>query len=275
MADVVHYERPPAEARLLGKKRRQRRKGGAVLGVLGFFLAIGTIVGGVYFYNTRFQDNKRTEFAESMLDYGPRKATPKDIDELKVAIKQYEDAVDLHVRDAAQTGTYWRMLGTKFRDKKMNLEAIDAYSHGLEYYPQDEGLHYIMGVTAGETAKSMYDTPTRTGEQERMFTTAVNALQRAIEVSPTGDYPEARYSLAALYVMDLDRPADAVPLLTQYIETRPNDSQGMFLMARACYMTQRYNDAIDWYNRGIPLEKDPAVVAQAKANIDSIRMMRR
>jgi len=231
----------------------------AVLGLL-------IIAAGVTFIIRYQADMKRRAEAVKIDGYGPRAGVPKSIEDLKNAIAAYEKALKAQVDMAAQTGVYWKILGTRYRDKNMHIEAIEAFTHALQY-SDEETLHYLLGLEAAQAGKSAY--PQGGPEQQRYYAMAENAYLRALSLAD--NYTQARYAIASLYVFDLDRPSDAIPHLERYMEGRSGDAEAMFMMARACYMLGRDNEAVDWYKKGIPFEKDKARAAEAEANIRFIQ----
>jgi tetratricopeptide (TPR) repeat protein len=106
-------------------------------------------------------------------------------------------------------------------------------------------------------------------EAGHFFTLSENAYLRAIELDP--DYPKPRYGLGVLYTFELDRPADAIPHLTRYLQIISSDVQVMFVLARAYYMTEQYDEAIELYDRIIARSKDPKVKAEAQNNRETVR----
>jgi tetratricopeptide (TPR) repeat protein len=202
---------------------------------------------------------------------------PRTIEDLQKAIAAYEDLQEMHVRDAAQTAAYWKILSTRFQDRGMFLEAVKALRRAIEIMPGDETLHYLTGLNAAQAAKSLFDYGGLSGgegsgggwSRRSCLDLAEAAYLRAIELEPT--YTQARYALAVLYVFELDRPDDAVFQLLRYMENRSGDADAMFILARALYMTGRNGEAADWYERGIPLSKDAARKAEAEANLNYIR----
>ena len=56
-----------------------------------------------------------------------------------------------------------------------------------------------------------------------------------------------------------------------YIQLMPNDIKGMFVLARAYYMTENYDSAVELYDRIITRTKDPKVKAEAQNNREIIR----
>jgi tetratricopeptide (TPR) repeat protein len=247
-----------------GKKEKRVKIKQALCAIIGAAVFFGGIYAVFYFS----QNKERRDLAERIAEYGPRKGVPRSIDDLQRAIAAYEELQTQHVKDAAQTATYWKILASRFQDKQMYLEAVNALRRAIEINPDDEALHYLTGLNAASCAKSMYDYDEGAGGRginaSRYFNLAEAAYLRAIELEPA--YTQARYGLAVLYIYELDRPADAVPHLLRYMENRSGDANAMFMLARALYMTGEYSEAVAWYERGIPLTKDDAMRAEAQTN---------
>ncbi|MDR2467599.1 MAG: tetratricopeptide repeat protein [Spirochaetaceae bacterium] len=229
------------------------------------------VVGGIFYIYTWSQDQERRELARRISEFGPRKGVPRTIDDLQRAIAAYEDIQKLHVKDAAQTGVYWKILATRFQDREMYLEAVNALQQAIHYTPDDETLHYLTGINAARAAKSLYH-PDANGMNDAVmqhFKLAETAYLRAIELEPL--YTQALYALSILYIFELNRPEDAIVHLLQYMETRSGDADAMFILARALYMTGRFQEAADWYDRAIPLTKDEKKRLEAEQNRNFIR----
>ncbi|MDR0410086.1 MAG: tetratricopeptide repeat protein [Spirochaetaceae bacterium] len=250
-----------------GVRNRKRSNKGAfkkgVCAFIGFALIIGFIVFSLYYDKNR----ERLELAREISNYGPRKGVPRSIEDLKRAIAAYEKLQEQHVKDAAQTGVYWKILSSRFQDKQMYFEAIEALKHAIDITPDDETLHYLLGLNAAYAAKSAYDYGGEgaIGERaRRYFELAETAHLRSIELEPK--YNQARFALSVLYIYELNRPEDGIKQLVAYMENRSNDADAMLMMARAFYMLGRYREAVDWYDRAIPLIKDEGQKAEADEN---------
>jgi tetratricopeptide (TPR) repeat protein len=233
----------------------------SVLG-LAVVLVLGGGIMGVYFYEKR---NTNAALAARMAELSPRGGPPETIEGLRAAIAAYKDAVEAHVRDAAQTGTYWKILATRLADKGMHMDALDALEMTIRYNAEDPTPFYLTGVSAGMVAKSSLDFP-REGEQssqrERYFGLSERAYLRAIELDK--DYAKPRYALGVLYTFELDRANEALPHLVRYLELMPRDVEGMFLLARSYYMTGQYEKAVDLYDRILVTTKDPVKQREAR-----------
>ncbi|MDR1362540.1 MAG: tetratricopeptide repeat protein [Spirochaetaceae bacterium] len=235
----------------------------ALCGFIGFVL----IVGGIVFILYYDKNKERLDLAREIANYGPRKGVPRSIEDLKRAIAAYEKLQEQHVKDAAQTGVYWKILGSRFQDKQMYFEAIEALKHAIEITPNDETLHYLLGLNAAYAAKSAYDYGGEGAIGARAlgyFNLAEAAYLRSMEIEPM--YNQASFALAVLYIYELNRPEEGMRQLVIYMENRSGDAGAMFMMARASYMLGRYREAVDWYDRGIPLAKDNGQKAEAEEN---------
>jgi tetratricopeptide (TPR) repeat protein len=117
-------------------------------------------------------------------------------------------------------------------------------------------------------AASSLDFPGASGasgaERDRYFALAESAYLRAIYLDSS--YAKPRYGLGILYIFELDRPADAIPHLSRYLELMSSDIDAMFALARAYYMTGDNNAAIELYDRILSRTKDQNRKAEAQNN---------
>jgi tetratricopeptide (TPR) repeat protein len=187
------------------------------------------------------------------------------IDELKAVIARYEKQIEAYVQDAAKTGNYWKILARRLQEKGLHNEALGALERAIYYIPEDPVLHYLVGISAATAAKSSHSfSGSGSGERERLFALAEDAYRRAIELDDR--YLNPRYGLAVLYVFELGRPEEAVPHLEKYLEISKNDIDAMFILARAYFMTGKFQLAADLYTRIISLTKDDAKRIEAQNN---------
>jgi tetratricopeptide (TPR) repeat protein len=203
----------------------------------------------------------RNGLARQIAELSPRGAPPQGIDDLRKAIDLYEKKLEEHINDAARTGTYWKILGSRLIDRKLYGEAMEALEQAARYYPEDETIHYLIGFSASSLARSEYFSE---AEAALHFRRAEQAFLRAIDIY--GRYSKALYGVASLYVFDLDRAADAVPYLELFLDINKSDTDAMFVLARAYYVTEDYDRAVELYDRIIGITKDPVKKNQAEAN---------
>jgi tetratricopeptide (TPR) repeat protein len=227
-------------------------------------IALG--VGGVRMYQGY---KARNSLAGIMAEISPRGAPPETVDGLRRAIAAYEEEQERFVRLAAQTGVYWKILATRLQDRGLHREALDALERAIQYSPEDPALHYSTGISAAIMAKSSLDFAGARGDipdgnRGRYYALAEAGYLRAISLDER--YARPRYGIGVLYVFELDRPAEAVPHLLRYLEQNTRDVDAMFVLARAYYMTGQYQEAVDTYDRLIPLTKDRLKQEEAENN---------
>lgn len=238
----------------------KRGKAGVVIGVFVFFI----IAGGIAFLLYYQKNKERVDQAIAISAYGPRKGVPREIEDLQRAIKVYEKQLDRYVRDAAQTGTYWKILGTRFAEKGMHIEAINAFREAMRYNTEEAVLYYLTGVSAGRAGKLALEYERDGGAAEHYYDLSEEAYIRAIALDE--GYSLALYGLAVLYAFELNRPLDAIPRIERYMELRSGDVDAMFILARCYYMSGQYRRSLDQYDMIIGTTKDPRRRSEAEQN---------
>ncbi|MCL1928461.1 MAG: tetratricopeptide repeat protein [Treponema sp.] len=223
-------------------------------------IILATCITGVFVYK---KIAARNSLAAQIAALSPRGAPPQSIEDLRKAIALYEKKIDEHVKDAAQTGIYWKILGSRLMDARQPLysEALEALQNAARYFPEDETVHYLIGVSAGSLARSEYFSP---GEQAEHYRVAEAAYLRALDLQ--GRYGKALYGLGVLYVFNLDRPEEAIPYLELFLDINKRDTDGMFVLASARALTGDFAGSADLYDRIISLTKDQKVKDQAELN---------
>jgi tetratricopeptide (TPR) repeat protein len=237
-----------------------RIKKEAAIGIV-VIVIIASVILGLTVYQRR---SSRNALAARIAELSPPGGgVPETIESLRAAIGLYEEQIEQHVRDAAQTGLYWKILAVRLQDRGLHNEALEALERALYYTPADSSLHYMTGVSAGMAAKSAF-VSTNQQNREHYYALSETAYLRAIELDPR--YGRPRYGLGVLYVFDLDRPLEAIPHLLRYLEITTRDVDAMFVLARAYYMTEEYQAAADLYDRIIEISKDENKRAEARNN---------
>ena len=152
---------------------------------------------------------------------------PSSVEELKEAIEKYEASADELLSLQEQTGNWYKILAVKYIDKEMYGEALSALQKAVQYYPLNQNLFYYIGVSAGFMAKASLDfnADGKTTERDNYLLLAESGYKRAVELEP--DYFRALYGLAVLYVLEMNQPAKAVPLLEKAlsIEEKNTDEE--------------------------------------------------
>ena len=198
-------------------------------------------------------------------------SNPNTEAELKDAIRKYEKRVDDIIIAEERIGIWYKILGSRYMDQKMYKKALKAFQSALEYYPENPNLFYQAGLAASLMAKNSLDFEL-TGtdiEKKRYFALAVSAYTRALEIDPK--HAKAVYALSVLYIFELNRPAEAIPILEKITEWEKKPIDHLFLLGAAYYMTGENEKAIAVYERIIEISSSAEKKAKAESNIREIR----
>ena len=244
-------------------ERKGTPKGRGLL-IVGIVLAVAA--GSILVIVAYRSSSARAAFASRVADMGAGGAPPETIEGLKKAIATNEDRIDAVVADAGRAGIYWKLLAVRLQDKAMYGEALEALEKAIAYFPEDASLFYRAGVSASIVAKSTLDFAFngRNPERDRLLAFAEESHLRAIALAPR--YARPLYALGVLYVFELDLSESAIPLLERFLELESRDSDGMFVLARAYYVTGAYQKAVDLYDRILATTKDDARLREAESN---------
>ncbi|WP_043922962.1 hypothetical protein [Leadbettera azotonutricia] len=232
--------------------------------VLVGLTVIGIIIIG-FIVLINFQANKgRRELASRIISLG-NGGPPETIEGLKEAITAYEKQIELYVKDAAQTGVYWKILATRLQEKGLHNEALEALEHAIYYNPEDAVLHYLTGLSAAIVAKTHHNfTGIENPERDRLYALAEEAYLSSLKIDEK--YLRPRYALGVLYVFELDRPQDAIPLMERYLDFSTNDVDAMFVLARACFEVSDMERSLALYDMIISVARDEDKRREAQNN---------
>ena len=186
--------------------------------------------------------------------------------EIKEAIQKYEDRIaDIQLADA-QIGIWYKMLAVRYLNAKMYGEALKNFQIALNYYPDNQNLYYYVGICAGYMSHAALDFAA-TGnnvDKANYLKLAENAYLQAVNIEPR--YARALYALGVLYVMELDECEKAIPYLETLLDIEKRNYDGMFVLARAYYVTGEYDKAASLYDRIVENTKDQKKKEEAQAN---------
>ena len=199
-------------------------------------------------------------------------SNPNTEAELKDAIRKYEKRVDDIIIAEGRIGIWYKILGSRYMDQQMYKKALKAFQSALEYYPENPNLFYQAGLAASLTAKNSLDFEL-TGtdiEKKRYFDLAASAYNRALEIDPK--HSKAVYALSVLYIFELNRPAEAIPILEKIAEWEKKPIDHLFLLGAAYYMTGENEKAIAVYEHIIEISSSAEKKAKAESNIREIRI---
>ena len=192
--------------------------------------------------------------------------SPTTIEELKDAIKKYQERVADVQLAQSQIGIWYKILGTRYLDNKMYGEALKCFQEALTYYPDNQNLYYYVGVCAGYMSHAALDyNASGTNEVKYNYLKlAEEAYLRAIAIEDR--YVRALYGLGVLYVFELDEPEKAIPHLEKALSIDTKNLDTMFVLARAYYSSYEFDKAVEIYDRIIETTKSEDTKKTAEEN---------
>jgi len=238
--------------------------------ILGILVVSLIIAGVVWVYNNE-RGKVNRDLAKRIAELSPRgSGLPEGIDGLREAIALYEAQIERNVREGAQAGVYWKILAIRLADRGMHRDSLDALERAIQYNAEDPTLFYLTGESASiVVAATMGFSANSVAERERFSRLAESSYLRAIQLD--AGYARPLLGLGILYTFDMDRAADAIPYMERYLELLKNDIKGMFVLARAYYMTENFDGANDMYDRILSRSKDQKVREEAMKNKEIVR----
>lgn len=199
--------------------------------------------------------------------------SPVSIEEIKSAIGKYDEESAEVLKKNAQVGIWYKILGTRYIDKKMYGEALECFEKALEYYPENPNLYYYVGRCAAAMSRTvfendMYRDPKK---RENYLKMCEDAYIQALQLEPR--YSTVLYSLGVLYTygaipgeIGLNDPEKAIPYLIRFLDIETRDTSGMFVLARAYAVTEQYEKSVEMYDKIISITKSAQIKADAQAN---------
>lgn len=191
---------------------------------------------------------------------------PTTIEEYREAIKKYEKrAADIQLANE-QVGIWYKILGSRYLDKKMYGEAFKCYQKAIEYFPQNQNLYYYLGVCAAYMSKASldYEAVADNTKKYNYLKLSESAYLEAIRIEPK--YVRALYGLAVLYVFELDESEKAIPYLETLLSVDTGHTDAKFVLANAYYRNGLVQKAIDLYDDIEKTSKSPEARAAAQEN---------
>ncbi|HZK19248.1 MAG TPA: hypothetical protein VFC68_00840 [Treponemataceae bacterium] len=183
----------------------------------------------------------------SMLEDGVK--NPTTIDEYENAIAAHDKQIEKIIELESKTGIWYKIIATRYLDKKMYGKALENFQIAIQYYPDNANLFYYTGLCASYMAKASldFDADGTQLEQQSYWNLAENSYLQAINYNPT--YSRALYGLGVLYVFELNRPSAAIPFLETLLEGESKHFDGMMVLARAYFVTGFSDNGIALYDR--------------------------
>ena len=147
-------------------------------------------------------------------------SNPQSIEEYQDAIKKYEERVaDIQLAQS-QIGIWYKILGTRYIEKKMYGEALKCFQSALEYYPDNQNLYYYVGLCAAYMSHAAldYDATGSAEKKANYLKLSEEAYLRAISIEPR--YTRALYAISCLYDFELGKPESEIQNLKNFWQTK-------------------------------------------------------
>ena len=88
---------------------------------------------------------------ENMEKYSGNPGNAENIEE---GIKQYDGEAQELIKKYDKIGIWYKILGTRYMDKKMWDKALDAFTNASKIYPENPIIYYYAAVCAGYMANN-------------------------------------------------------------------------------------------------------------------------
>ncbi|MDC7236034.1 MAG: hypothetical protein PQJ58_22620 [Spirochaetales bacterium] len=190
---------------------------------------------------------------------------PEKIKEIRKDINRWEDELNNAITAGKNTARYYRTLGLKFMDYEMYGPARDSFSRGLEITTADARMYYYRAVAVSKLAVSRDSLEQR----EEELAVAEEDYKRAISLDSR--YMPPYYSLAILYIYEMNRPFEADPYLDQYLKIERSDGRALLLYGQLLEQMGMTEKAMDQYNTLLSVSGYNAEKEQARLYLDRIR----
>ncbi|MCR5699033.1 MAG: tetratricopeptide repeat protein [Treponemataceae bacterium] len=190
-------------------------------------------------------------------------SSPTTVEELEDAIQKYSQRVEDVTSANAQIGVWYKMIASRYLDRKMYGEALKNYQKAIEFYPTNQNLYYWVGVCAGFMAQSSLDYEGTGYNSQKMnyYRLAESAYKQAIKID--GRFTRPMYGISVLYILELDESEKAIPYLEKLLTIDTKNTDAMLLLARAYYTQYDFERAVEIYDDIIKVTKSEIRKAEA------------
>lgn len=195
---------------------------------------------------------------ENMEKYSGNPGSAENIEE---GIKQYDGEAQELIKKYDKIGIWYKILGTRYMDKKMWDKALDAFTNASKIYPENPIIYYYAAVCAGYMANNPLVKASEKMEYLKLSEQCYIASNK-IDDRNTG----VLYGLGVLYTNFLDEPEKAVPYFEKLLSIEKRHYDGMFRLGEAYYLIGNYSKAIEQYDNIIDNCKSDDMVKLAKQN---------
>ena len=181
----------------------------------------------------------------------------KTVADYQKAIEKYEARITRIESENENNAIWYKLLGTKFLDKKLYGKALECFTRAIEFYPDNQNLYYYKGVCAlymSHTALD-YEATGNKNKQMQYLKTAEESYLKVLSMQP--DHKRAMNALGFLYGTELGYPEKAIGYLEKYLSDVPDDKEAMMVLALCYEQTFDSQKAAELYARSSEIEKTP------------------
>lgn len=211
---------------------------------------------------------EKEKIAERLLEFeSPSYEAAADnsrIAELEKDVAKYKTLVEEKTAAADTLGSYYKLLALAYLDKAMYGKALEAIEDAIRIHPEQHTLFIYRAISAARFAKALKDD----AEKARYMKTAEDSYLRAIALNPSST--QAMYGLAILYIYELDKAENALPLAEKILQRESKNVDAMFLLAATHYLMGNTEAALETYDRIIATSNAGTRRDEAKKNKERI-----
>ena len=96
------------------------------------------------FFVMLFASCNDKRFIQRVQEYEEGVSNPTSEAELKDAISKYLRRIDDIMVASERVGTWYKLLGTRYLDKKMYKNALECFQKAIEFYPENQNYEKAM-----------------------------------------------------------------------------------------------------------------------------------
>jgi tetratricopeptide (TPR) repeat protein len=191
---------------------------------------------------------------------GTSKEAKQTVGELKAEVAKYQSEVNKVFENTQKLGRLYQILGLKYFNSEMYGPALTSFKSAIQNAPTNPVLQYMAGICQGQLAK----VETNPQTQRSLYEETAAFYQNALRID--GKYTDALYALSVVDVFELDKAAEAEPLLKRLVSIDPKDANAQFLLARVYVSGGHPEEAAKVYDQIIAGGATAEQKTQAEAN---------
>ena len=182
------------------------------------------------------------------------------IGQIKSEVAKYQGEVNKVFGDTQKLGRFYQMLGLKYFNSEMYGPALTSFKKAIDLAPTNPVIAYMAGICQGQLAK----VEVNPDKQKTMFEEAAAYYKNALRID--GKYKDALYALSVVDIFELNKDAEAEPLLKTLLSIDSGNTDAEFLLARVYASGGHPEEAAKVYDSIISGKATPEQKTQAEQN---------